>query len=212
MPSGNVQQSDKLIYGLREQIIEQIRKDVFAGKFSVGERLSESSMVSRFKVSRTPIREALHQLVQEGVLEAKPNHGVRVASEACDAMNELVVSIRRMIETFALRSCYDELNEEDFRQWEEILDRLADACRERDYAEIAGLDIEFHRAIILRAGIPVLETIWMLIVARMRSHFRATQLNYSNAMDIHAEHAHVLEVFRGGDSDAALKVLEENIA
>ena len=212
MPSGNVQQSDKLIYGLREQIIEQIRKDVFAGKFSVGERLSESSMVSRFKVSRTPIREALHQLVQEGVLEAKPNHGVRVASEACDAMNELVVSIRRMIETFALRSCYDELTEEDFRQWEQILDRLAEACRERDYAEIAELDIEFHRAIILRADIPVLEAIWMSIFARMRSHFRATHLNYANTMDIHAEHMHVLEVFRRGDRDTALKALEENIA
>ena len=212
MAEGSVQQSNQLVLGLREQIVEQIRKDVFAGKLSVGERISENSLVSRFKVSRTPIREALHQLVQEGVLDAKPNHGVRVADEACDSMNELVISIRRMIETFALRSCYDELNEQDFRGWERILVRLEEACRERNYLEIAGLDIEFHRAIILRAGIPVLEAIWTSIVVRMRSHFRATQLNYSDPMDVYAEHAAMLEVFRAGDRDLAVKILEENIA
>ena len=212
MAGGSVQQSDAIVYGLREQIVKQIRKDIFAGRLGVGKRLSEVDLASRFKVSRTPIREALQQLVQEGVLDAQPNYGVRVAAEACDSMNELVISIRRMIETFALRLCFDDLNEEDFRQWEDILGRLAEACRKRDYREIAELDIEFHRAVVHRAGIPVLDTIWTSIIARIRTHFRETQLNYSDPMDIHAEHAAILEAFRASNRDAATKLLEENIA
>lgn len=212
MAGGNVQQSDTLVYGLREQIVKQIRNDVLAGRLDAGKRLSEADLASRFKVSRTPIREALQQLVQEGVLDAQPNCGVRVAAEACDSMNELVISIRGMIEIFALRSCFDDLNEEDFRQWEDILGRLAEACRKRDYQEIAELDIEFHRAVVHRAGIPVLDAMWTSIVARIRTHFRETQLNYSNPMDVHAEHVAILEAFRAGNRDAATKLLDENIA
>lgn len=212
MAGGNVQQSDTLVYGLREQIVKQIRNDVFAGRLGAGKRLSEADLASRFKVSRTPIREALQQLVQEGVLDAQPNCGVRVAAEACDSMNELVISIRRMVETFALHSCFDDLNEEDFRQWEKVLGRLAEACRKRDYQEIAELDIELHRAVVRRAGIPVLDAIWTSIVARIRTHFRETQLNYSDPMDVHAEHAAILEAFRTGNRDAAAKLLDENIA
>lgn len=211
MANGSVQQSNQLVYGLREQIVKQIRKDVFSGKLSVGERLSEISLGARFNVSRTPVREALQQLVQEGILESKPNHGVRVAAEACDSVSELVISIRRMIETFALRSCFDSLNEENFRQWEEILDRLAEACWKRDYQEIASLDIEFHRAIIHRAGISALDTIWKSNVSRMRTHFRATQLNYFDPMDVYAEHVAILEAFRVGSLDVAVTLLEENI-
>ena len=122
------------------------------------------------------------------------------------------LSIRCKIETFALRSCFDGLNEEDFRQYEKILDRLAKACRKRNYSEIAELDIDFHRAIIRRAGIPVLNAIWTSIVARTRSHFRETQLNYSNPMDVHAEHTAILQAFRKGTLDVAVKMLEENIA
>ncbi len=212
MAGVNNHKSSTLVYGLREQIAAHIRRDVFAGRLAVGKRLSETNLANQFKVSRTPIREALQQLVQEGFLDAKPNCGVRVAAEACDSMNELVIAIRAMIETFALRSCFDDLDENDFREWEDILRRLAEACRKRDYEEIAELDIEFHRAIIHRAGVPVLNAIWTSIVARMRSHFRETQLGYANAMEVHDEHAALLDAFRSGNRDAALKMLEENIA
>lgn len=212
MAGGNNHKSSALVYGLREQIAAHIRRDVFAGRLAVGKRLSETSLANQFNVSRTPIREALQQLVQEGFLDAKPNCGVRVAAEACDSMNELVISIRAMIETFALKSCFDDLGEDDFRTWEQLINRMADACRRRDYEEIAELDIEFHRSIIHRAGIPVLNAIWTTIVARMRSHFRETQLGYADPLEVYEEHAAILQVFRAGNRDAAVKILEENIA
>ena len=52
----------ELICGLRGQIITQLRKDIYAGRLVAGEKLSEVSLAERFNVSRTPIREALHQL------------------------------------------------------------------------------------------------------------------------------------------------------
>lgn len=200
-----------LICGLRGQIATQLRNDVYSGRLVSGERLSETSLVERFKVSRTPIREALQQLTQEGLLEAKPNCGVRVAAESSDEIQELIISIRRMTETFGLRSCFDDLTEEDFLQWDGIVDRMAEACEKQDYPAIAERDLEFHLAIIRHARIPDLEAIWKMIAARVRSHFRDTQKRYPDPMDIHAEHAEILEVFRGGDRDAAVDILGANI-
>lgn len=200
-----------LVHGLREQIVTQLRKDIYTGRLAFGERLSEASLVERFEVSRTPIREALHQLTQEGLLESKPNHGVRVAAESSDEIQELIISIRRMIETFALQSCFDSLTEKDFIQLDKIVDLMAEACEQQDYPSIAERDLEFHQAIIRRAGISDLETVWRVIVARVRSHFRDTQKGYSNPMDIHAEHVEILKVFRGGDRDAAVAALGANV-
>ncbi len=200
-----------LVYGLREQIVNQLRNDIYSGRLLSGQRLCETDLVERFKVSRTPIREALQQLTQEGLLDAKPNCGVRVAAEAGDEIQELIISIRRMVESFGLRSCFNELNEEDFLHLDEIVERMAEACRRRDYPAIAELDLEFHHAIIARSGIPDLEAIWKVIVARVRSHFRESQKRYPDPMHIHAEHAEIVEVFRGGDLEAAVEILGGNV-
>ncbi len=201
----------RISHGLREQIVDQLRNEVVSGRLVAGERLSEASLVKRFNVSRTPIREALQQLTHEGLLYARPNCGVSVADEPCDALRELVIPIRRTIETFALQAFFDQLEEEDFRQWEEILLRMESACRRRDYPAIAEQDLAFHRSIIRRVAMPELEAIWSAIVVRVRSHFRETQRDYADPMEILAEHTRIMEVFRSGDLEASIEVLGINI-
>ena len=200
-----------LIHGLREQIVDRLRNEILSGRLAAGRRISEASLVERFGVSRTPIREALLQLTHEGLLDAKPNCGVRVAPAPCDGIHELVVPIRRTIETFALRSFFETIHGDDFQLWEAILDRMKAACQARDFPAIAEQDLDFHRSIIRRADMPDLEAIWSAIVARVRSHFQQTQSEYTDPMDIHAEHARIVDVFRTGDVDRAVVMLEANI-
>jgi DNA-binding GntR family transcriptional regulator len=201
-----------LAFSLREQIVDRIRNDVLSGRLVEGERLNEAKLGEQFRVSRTPIREALQQLTHEGLLEGRPNHGVKVANCAPDSIRELVVPIRRRLETFALRSFFHEISAADFARWHGILDKLRAACVARDYAAIAEHDIEFHRSIIGRANQRDLEAIWMSLVARVRSHFWKTQRrDYADPLQIYEEHARIVEVFGGGDVEAAVAILEKNI-
>jgi DNA-binding GntR family transcriptional regulator len=202
-----------LVFSLREQIADQLRSDVLCGRLAEGERLSEIKLVERFGVSRTPIREALQQLRQEGLLEGRANVGVKVARRPPDSIRELVVPIRRSVETFALRSFFGTLRADDFRQWKEILEQLKLACKARDWPAIAEHDIAFHRYIIRRADQRDLEAIWMSLLARVRSHFWETQRRrYKDPLEIYREHVQIIEVFKSGDVEAAVKILEENIA
>ena len=174
------------------------------GRLPEGERLNEIKLGEQFGVSRTPIREALQQLMHEGLLEGRPNTGIKVAARPADAICDFIVLIRRMVETFALRIFIAELDESDFAQWRAILDRMRVACVAKDYKSIAEHDIEFHRSIVRRARQRDLESIWTSLVGRVRSHFWETQhQNYASPLDIYEEHVRIVEAIpqrrrRGG--------------
>jgi GntR family transcriptional regulator, rspAB operon transcriptional repressor len=201
-----------LIRSTREQITDQLREDILSGRLPEGERLQEAKLAERFGVSRGPIREALAQLTHEGLLEAKPNCGVKVAPSDSEAVRELIVPIRRVLETFALKQFFHKINERDFLAWESILHHLKSACERKDLAGIIQYDLTFHRSILTRAGVPTLLSMWQTIVARIRRHFRHATAHYgSDLLEIYEQHRRLVEVFRSGDRDAAVKALEEHI-
>jgi DNA-binding GntR family transcriptional regulator len=205
--------SGELVRGLRGQIVSRLRDDILSGRLPEGRHLSEAQLAGRFGVSRPTIREALVQLTDEGLLVARPNCGVRVASPAPDSIREVIVPIRRTIETHALRLFFDDLNGDDFRAWEKILGKMQDACRERDRTAAVEQDIAFHRSLLERAGQPDLLAVWTTIVARIRHHFWRTHLSRKNKpIDVYADHRALVEAFRAGNKEAAVRALEEHIA
>ena len=203
---------DAAIRTVREQITDRLRDDILSGRLAEGERLQEAKLAERFGVSRGPIREMLAQLTHEGLVEAKPNCGVKVSLSDSDAVRELIVPIRRVIETFALKHFFQEINERDFLAWESILHHLKSACERKDQVAIIQYDLAFHRSILTRAGVPALLTIWQTIVARIRRHFRHATSHYGeNLLEIYEQHRQLVEVFRRGDWEAAIKALEVHI-
>ncbi len=204
--------SAPLVFSLREQIADRIRTDVICGRIGVGERLHEVQLGEKFGVSRTPVRAALQQLLHEGILEGRPNIGLKVARQPSDAMCQLVTEIRRTIESFAVESFFGSLTDADFAHWHAILERMRVACLARDFALIAECDIEFHRSIVRRANEKDLESIWSSIVGRVRSHFNDTQKDqYPDAMEIHAEHVAIISILKGDDVKKAVALLKEKI-
>lgn len=200
------------IRSIRDQITDHIREDLLCGRLNSGERLSEIKLAERFGVSRGPIRESLAQLTSEGLLVAKPNCGVTVAPEPPDDIRELIVPIRRTLETYALKLFFDDMTEQDFWMWDEILHGLERACVQGDRAAIAGQDIAFHRSIIARAGQADLLAVWTTILARIRGHFRQAVRQYGDDLiQIHVEHRELVDLLRGGNKKAAIKALERHI-
>lgn len=198
---------------LREQIASHLRNDILCGRLVAGDHLQEVELARRFGVSRTPVREALQQLIYEGLLDGRKNVGAKVAQRAPDSIRELVVPIRCLVETFALRSYFSTITEADFAMWGDILEKMRLACLADDFPAIAEQDIAFHRSIVRRAGQSDLEAIWSSIVVRVQHHFWETQQrDYAQPLSIYDEHMRILDVFRRGDVEAAVEALSQNIA
>ena len=86
----------------RESISNVIRRDLISGKFKCDEPMREQKLATRFGTSRGPVRDALMQLTQEGVLVYQPNKGVRVSSLLTDEERDVVVAMRLELEKYCM--------------------------------------------------------------------------------------------------------------
>ena len=72
-----------------------------------------------------------------------------------------------MVEIFALREYFHEINSEDIRSWEACLKKMENACSKKSYNKIIECDIEFHRLIVTRSNILDVNAIWNLLISRV---------------------------------------------
>lgn len=193
------------------QVAEQLRGEILSGRLAPGVRLTEAELSKRFGVGRGPVREAVQQLAQQRLLVTKPNCGAVVAPEAPEELRGVIVPIRRSIELYALEKVFDELNDEDFRRWEEIVAKMKVACEQQDSHTLAELDLAFHRTLLERAEQTDLLVIWDTLVSRIRSHFRRAQRRVASLMEVYDEHRAILDSYRKGDLRDASKMLRDNI-
>ena len=106
---------------LRQQVYEQIKHDIITCKLAPGEPLSENQFLDRFKVSKTPIREALTSLVQDGLLEYTPNRGFMVTPISVADIQE-IFEARIFFETELFRLAVKNISDEEIEELERQLD------------------------------------------------------------------------------------------
>ncbi|WP_425400280.1 GntR family transcriptional regulator [Aeoliella sp.] len=203
--------SDSVVRGLRHQLVDRLRSDVLSGYYAEGQPIRQDEVVARYNVSRTPVREALIQLAEEGLVTTTPNRGARVAKQAPDSIREFLIPIRRIIEVYALKLSFSRLSDEQFARFDAILQKMREACEANDYAGVAEQDIAFHRSIIEMADEPSLLKIWTTLVGQVRMHFQQSHRAYDDLMDVYREHAAIVETFRGGDVEESASYFAQRI-
>lgn len=133
---------------VRDGVYLHLRDLILSGDLTPGEKLAEVELGARLGVSRTPIREAIQRLVQDGLLEASANRGVwvRVIShaEAADAY-----TVRETLDGLAAELAARHHTPEDALHLRAALDALN--TTHADYRTQTALDLAYHRA-ILHAG------------------------------------------------------------
>lgn len=191
-----------------EQIAEEIRFDVLTRRFDKGVSLREEALAQRFGVSRIPVRDALLQLTQEGLLVAQPNRGVKVASLPDDEIQPLIVRLRQEIEEFALDLMMARIADVPEAHLKRILRNLKAACKTGDTAQVVPCDMAFHRFIIDQSNCAKLLPMWVPIVSRMMLHYS----RHSDWMESYREHEAISEAIFQGNRKEARRLLLANIA
>lgn len=190
----------------RDSITNVIRRDLMSGKFKCDEPIREQKLAARFGISRGPVRDALMQLTQEGVLEYQPNKGVRVSSLLTDEERDVVVTMRLELEKYCLEKFIPNASEEDFENISVLLERLTNACEVASLPEVAESDLALHRYWVAQAS-PHLESTWLGLSVRMIMKYSRLE-NYDQAIE---EHTRIVEAVLDRDADKAIYYLGENI-
>ena len=190
----------------RESISNVIRRDLISGKFKCDEPMREQKLATRFGTSRGPVRDALMQLTQEGVLVYQPNKGVRVSSLLTDEERDVVVAMRLELEKYCMSKFVPTASQDDLDNISFLLERLKDACEVASLPEVAENDLALHRYWVAQAS-PHLESTWTGLSVRMIMKYSRLD-NYEQSI---TEHTRIVEAILNRDVEKAVYFLGENI-
>lgn len=128
---------------VREKTYEYLKAGVFSGQFRPGERLAEEHLAEKLQVSRTPVREALHKLEQEGLIEPLESRGFCIPKDSPEEIEDLF-ELRTVLEGYALRIICGRITDEQIAMLEGIVDQADDALRRGKIDEVFQLNTLFH--------------------------------------------------------------------
>lgn len=132
---------------LTDQAYRLIEEQIVTLRLKPGDVLSEQMLSATFKIGRTPIREALQRLAQEGLIIILPRKGILV-SDLNPRHQLLVLEVRRELERLLSRTGAERATPEQREQMQEIARGMDRAAKSNDDIAFMRLDREFNRLMI----------------------------------------------------------------
>lgn len=140
---------------LRDVVFNTLREAILRGDLKPGERLMELQLASQLGVSRTPIREAIRMLEQEGLAVTMPRKGAEVAKMTLKGMED-VLEIRAALDELASQLACERMTEEQLVRLEERKNAFERSLKTGNVKAIAEADVNFHDVIYEATGNPKL--------------------------------------------------------
>jgi len=191
---------------LKKQIYEAIRTAILQRELDRDMIYSEKWFADRFEISRTPVREALLQLRDEGFVEVLPNRGVIIKPLTLeDATN--IYHMRAAIEGYCTAYLARHATEKSGIETLKRVEVLLEKCRENfNYAD----EMQFHLEIIQYTK----NVEFIKLYSRMRTKidvFWNEVVNEDRPDEIYEEHKAILDAMKAGDADGARKASERHL-
>jgi DNA-binding GntR family transcriptional regulator len=158
---------------LRQQVAASLRDSILSGALKPGERLVEEDIAQGMRTSRGPLREALQQLEQEGLVVSFAYRGSFVSRISGVEVREVLIPLRATLEGFGFANALDNLTDADIAELRGVLERMDTAARTDDLLVMVESDVAFHGLVMSRSGQPHTTQIWFSIAPRMRAYFYA---------------------------------------
>ena len=195
-----------------DEVYAQLKRDVADFILVPGDRFTENEISERLGVSRTPVRQALFRLQQEGFVEVLFRSGWRVLPFDFDQFEQLY-DLRMVLETTAVHR----LCEADRRVDRSLLEALADiwlvpaAHRSSDTAQVAQWDEAFHCSLVAAAGNAEMARVHGDVTDRIRIIRRLDFTQQPRIDATYDEHAKILKAVRANRGDQAAMLLRAHI-
>lgn len=189
---------------------DELKRRILDNELPPGTQALEQETAGWLGMSRTPVREALIRLAQEGMIEVRPRHGMRVLPIAIADLREIYDLLAGLEATAVDILARRGLNAVEAAELEGLLKGMDDALGINDLAAWAEGDARFHRRLVEMSGnqrlIVIVETI------REQSHrarMATLQLRPKPSVS-NDEHATVVAALRRRDGDTAVKLIRSH--
>jgi DNA-binding GntR family transcriptional regulator len=200
---------------LRQEVLDALRSGILANEIHPGSRLLEADVANQMGVSRAPVREAIRQLEQEGLVEFFPHRGAVVIGLPEDEI-DAIYEMRALIEATAMARAVARITEEELESLGVIIEEMRRALTARDTSELAEVDLRFHGRIMEISGLTLLRRIWSSVdgLVRVRSYQALDRPGDAAAYFLEGSiesHRLLVDALRAGDGEAAAEAARRHI-
>jgi DNA-binding GntR family transcriptional regulator len=199
---GGYLQQDAVRGRTTDDVTSAMREAILDGVLPPSTWLRESELAEAFKVSRTPVREALRRLADEGLAVKTAHHGTVVASLSLEDILALYV-VREDLEGLAARLAAVRSPEGLVERLDELNEAMRAAADRRDSAQLSRLNLDWHRALRDGAANPYLDRFLNQVEHAVRRLPATTLAHPGRADEVLTEHAAVARAVQQRDGAAA---------
>lgn len=198
---------------LRQQVTEVLRGAVITGAMRPGELFSAPMLAEKFGVSATPVREAMLDLVKEGLIDVVRNKGFRV-TELSDGQLDDMTALRMLIEVPTVVDIATRYTPDwggTIAELRTVADRIVRHAQKQDLIAYIESDRQFHLTLLGLAGNSELVAVVGNLRARSRLYGLRELAEEGTLPRSAAEHAELLDLIVAKDSDAAGELMRYHI-
>lgn len=194
---------------LGEQVADIIRRRIVHGELTKGDRLTEESVADEFGVSRGPVRDAVSQLVYEGLVELRRPRGIYIKGLTGEDIEQLY-SLRAALEQLAVKRAMA-ADDARWKPAEELTDQMARAADSGDHGAFYRADVSFHSMFYELANHPRLLATWRQYEPTFTALLDVT-INHDEDLHESAQsHRALYDTIRSGDAEAVARELDDHL-
>ncbi|MGY3451022.1 GntR family transcriptional regulator [Bradyrhizobium sp. USDA 4353] len=186
--------ASRIYADLRAELVSLIRKP--------GEPISEAQIATAYGVSRTPVREAILKLSDEGLVEIFPQSGIFVSRIPVAALPETII-IRKSLEETTTRMAAERATSSQILNLHATIERQREACAAQDREAFHQADEMFHAGIAEVAGYPGIWRLIQQVKVHVDRYRRLTLPQIGRMSEVIAEHEPILKGIEQRDPDRA---------
>ena len=195
---------------LKDKIYDIVKMSVLKNEFPADNYITENELAIKLNVSRTPLREAMQELVSEDLIEFKPRKGYKQKNHTLEEIYQ-IFKLRLIIEKEIIRPLLENIKNEDIKSLKNIIERQKFATSTNDQHSFMNLDKEFHRKMFLISdyniflkAYDIYHNLTILIGTKAIS-------NTGRMEKVIEEHVQIIESIEKKDSKQLEKAIEEHL-
>jgi DNA-binding GntR family transcriptional regulator len=195
---------------LLDRAYSDIKLRIITCRYRPGEVLSEAAISREMKIGRTPVHQAIHRLVMDGLVSVMPRKGIMVRPVSIDEAVE-IIALRLLTECHCARLAADRADESELQRLEDILESSARMVEKRDVEQMMLLDREFHDALARAARNMVLADVLRNLHERSLRFWFISLQDPAHHRNVLEQHRAIVAALRRRDPDAAEAAMHEHI-
>jgi len=198
---------------LHQAVISSIFRSLVEGRVKPGERLAEGTIAGELGVSRGPVRRALQEMANQGIVELIPRRGARVANWTITDF-ENFSRVRLVLEGLAAEQAASRITSDELGKLLALSDVIREAAEKKAVQQAIDADIKFHYQVVKYSGNQPLIHVYELMLLRIKMFLITekslfpSEFGYEHALK---KHEALCDAFRRKDASLAKQLMVDHI-